>query len=106
MVRPDNFMGIVIFISIILMIMTIKYKNWKVFFYLLLMLGVYWGVGSKLNNEVFLSSIHGNTSHGWYSNNNEFEKALASLWIYGFPFLSIFVPIWIIIKLGRDNTDK
>lgn len=94
-------MGIVIFVGILLIFMTIKYKNWKLLVYLFVVLAVYWKVGDELNDVVL-------KAHGWFSNNNGKEKVLASLWIYGFPFLTVFVPIWMMMNKvkKRDNIEQ
>ena len=43
------------------------------------------------NELVSLSCTHGNCVHGWYSKYNKDEKAIASLWILGYPAGSLLI---------------
>ena len=63
------------------------------------LLAIYIGVGFGLNYTVEKASHHGNTKHGWYSENNQAEQFLAKSWFILFPLVSFFV----IVKLTDDS---
>ena len=65
-----------------------------------ILLAIYIGVGFGLNYQVEKASHHGNTKHGWYSENNQAEQFLAKSWFILFPLVSIFV---VVKFLGEDE---
>ncbi|MGI9175893.1 MAG: topoisomerase DNA-binding C4 zinc finger domain-containing protein [Rhodothermales bacterium] len=60
-------------------------------FIALIFVVVYFAGCGYVNELVREACTHGNCTHGWYSKENEPEKLLARVWMFGFPVAAFFL---------------